>query len=57
MLYLAGQNAHEAVLAPIGKDMTVTRAPCSLPNVCVLVDISLSEPIRIVATYALASKT
>ncbi|CAF4657786.1 unnamed protein product, partial [Rotaria sp. Silwood2] len=56
VFYQAGENAHGGVLVLIRKDMTVTRVSCSLPNVCVI-DIALSEPIRIIAIYAPASKT
>ncbi|CAM4809265.1 unnamed protein product [Rotaria magnacalcarata] len=54
--YQAGENAHGGVLVLIRKDIHVTRVLCSLPNICVI-DIFLSETIRLIAIYAPASKT
>ena len=56
VFYQAGDNPHEDVLVLTRKDIIVTRVTCSLPNVCVI-DIFLSESIRMIAIYAPASKT
>ncbi|CAF2938761.1 unnamed protein product [Rotaria sp. Silwood2] len=56
VFYQAGENAHGGVLVLIRKDIHVTRVSCSLPNICVI-DIFLSEIIRLIAIYAPASKT
>ncbi|CAF4447448.1 unnamed protein product, partial [Rotaria magnacalcarata] len=54
--YQAGENAHAGALVLIRKDIHVTRVFCSLPNICVI-DIFLSETIRLIVIYAPASKT
>ena len=56
VFYQAGDNPHGGVLVLTRKDMIVTRVTCLLSNVCVI-DILLSEPIRMIAIYAPASKT
>ena len=56
VFYQAGDNSHGGVLVLTRKDIIVTRVTCSLPNVCVI-DIPLSEPIRMIAIYAPVNKT
>ncbi|CAF2129789.1 unnamed protein product [Rotaria magnacalcarata] len=56
IFYQAGENPHGGVLILIHKNITVSRLPCSLPNVCVI-DIELKHTVRIIGIYAPASKT
>lgn len=54
--YQKGENAWGGVLMLLKNSLSVTRAKCDIPNVCV-VDVKVERNIRLIGMYAPRSKS
>ncbi|CAF5132117.1 unnamed protein product, partial [Rotaria magnacalcarata] len=56
LLYQKGENRNGGVLILIKESFSISRVPCSIPNICV-VDIKGEDNFRIIGVYAPDSKS